>query len=101
MIGGLIERTVTGEKPIRIFGELVALLWQQGNHTAALHLETLWNELCPGVHPFSLLCAYPLSLFAKHAHEQAFMHVLELCTSRSSLPRAIVSSPVWTNGRVQ
>jgi PAS domain S-box-containing protein len=77
VISGLIEHTVPGEKPIRIFGEMVALLWQQGKHTAALHLETLWNELRSRVHPFSLLCAYPLSLFAEQAHEQAFTYVCQ------------------------
>jgi PAS domain S-box-containing protein len=77
IIGGLIEHTVAGDKPIRIFGEMVALLWQQGNHPAALQVETLWNEVRPNVHPFSLLCAYPLSLFAEHTHEQAFMHVCD------------------------
>ena len=30
---------------MRIFGEMVALLWQQGNPAAALRLEALWNEL--------------------------------------------------------
>src|SRR5262249_53365445 len=36
-IGGVIEQAVTGQKRIRIFGEMVALLWQQGNPEAALH----------------------------------------------------------------
>jgi anti-sigma regulatory factor (Ser/Thr protein kinase) len=42
----------------RIFGEMVALLWDDGNVAAALELETCWNELA-AERPFTLLCAYP------------------------------------------
>lgn len=44
------------------FGEMVALLWQRGNHVGALQLESLWNELL-NEHAFHLHCAYPKSLF--------------------------------------
>jgi hypothetical protein len=43
---------------VRVFGEMVSLLWDAGLIDAAVELEVLWNEL--GVqYPFSLLCAYP------------------------------------------
>jgi PAS domain S-box-containing protein len=77
IIGGQIEHAVKGQKPMRIFGEMVALLWQQGNPAAALRLEALWNELRTTTHPFSLFCAYPMSLFAGQAHEKSFTHVCE------------------------
>jgi PAS domain S-box-containing protein len=41
------------------FGEMVALLWRDGLHQAALQLEELWNELGERER-FSLYCAYPL-----------------------------------------
>ena len=44
---------------VRAFGEMVALLWAEGNHAAAIRLEGLWNELQKS-HSFSLFCAYPM-----------------------------------------
>lgn len=54
--------------PIRIYGEMVAVLWAEGNSSAAMRLEKLWNE--PAVtHAFSLLCGYLLSGFPGQNHE--------------------------------
>lgn len=50
---------VKGTPPVRLFGEMVAVLWEQGHSSAALHLELLWNEIRALVPPFALLCAYP------------------------------------------
>lgn len=43
---------------IRIFGELVAILWEQGKKNTALQLEKLWDALC-GSSDIKLFCAYP------------------------------------------
>ena len=40
------------------FGEMVALLWQDGNKAAALKLEELWNSAMRNI-TFHLHCAYP------------------------------------------
>jgi len=58
VIGSLVENFVQTNKPIRAFGEMVALLWQSGNKEAVLALENLWNELAE-IYQFSLFCAYP------------------------------------------
>ena len=58
VVGGVIRTAAAGGRPVRAFGEMVALLWQRGDVTGALELETLWNELMTSV-PFSLYCAYP------------------------------------------
>lgn len=44
--------------PVRVFGEMVALLWEDGDARGAIELETLWNRLAAH-EEFSLLCAYP------------------------------------------
>jgi hypothetical protein len=44
---------------LRAYGEMVALLWADGNVEGTLALEDLWNELQQEV-SFPLLCAYPL-----------------------------------------
>jgi anti-sigma regulatory factor (Ser/Thr protein kinase) len=43
--------------PVHVFGEMVALLWDEGNVAAALDLESLWNRAATR-HRFALLCAY-------------------------------------------
>jgi len=45
---------------VAIFAEMHALLWRDGKHGAAVHLERLWNELAAR-HPFALFCAYPMA----------------------------------------
>ena len=47
---------------VRAFGEMVNLLWQDGNAAAAICLEVLWNSLARE-HRFTLLCAYALGNF--------------------------------------
>ena len=57
----IIQRA-TLRGPIRIYGEMVAVLWAQGNTSAAIRLEALWNELA-ATQAFSLLCGYRMSSF--------------------------------------
>jgi signal transduction histidine kinase len=47
---------------VRAYGEMVNLLWCDGNGGAALALEALWNQLAE-TQQFSLLCGYCMSLF--------------------------------------
>lgn len=54
--------------PTRIFGEMVAVLWAQGNTRAALCLEELWTEL-GARYAFSRICVYPQSGFPDQNHE--------------------------------
>ena len=61
---------------MRGYGEMVALLWEDGNIPAALALEDLWNELA-ATHEFALLCAYPLSAFTDDATAAAFERVCD------------------------
>lgn len=45
-------------RPVRAFGEMVALLWAGGLTDATLRLEQLWNELLAR-EQLTLFCAYP------------------------------------------
>ena len=49
-----------GPRTVRIYGEMVDLLWQAGERVAALELEDCWNTLASS-YDFSLLCAYATS----------------------------------------
>jgi PAS domain S-box-containing protein len=62
VVGGIIARVAEGQRRVRAFGEMVALLWAQGNQGAAIQLEELWNQLRK-TRPFSLFCAYPIKGF--------------------------------------
>lgn len=57
-IGASIECAARGGRTVRVFGEMVALLWAAGNVTGALALETLWNDMASR-RRFFLLCGYP------------------------------------------
>jgi PAS domain S-box-containing protein len=63
-----------GTRQVRAFGEMVALLWADGKHDAALRLEELWNDLAR-THSFSLLCAYPMQGFDDEEHGHSFLHI--------------------------
>ena len=73
VVGGLIGRSVQGPplRRVRAFGEMVALLWADGNPDAAIELERLWNGLAQR-QTFSLLCGYPMKAFAGTEHERGF-----------------------------
>ena len=47
---------------VRVFGEMVDLLWRAENRGAAIRLEEFWNELARQ-QPFTLLCAYKMGNF--------------------------------------
>ena len=56
-IGGLIAELRLQYPAVRVYGEMVDLLWRRGEHDAAERLEGYWNEL-GRLQSFSLLCAY-------------------------------------------
>ena len=74
VVGSIIERAAQGRPRVRIFGEMVALLWAEGNCDAAIRLEELWNNLAK-VHPFSLFCAYTLNGFNGEEFAERLGHV--------------------------
>ncbi|HSV67955.1 MAG TPA: MEDS domain-containing protein [Mycobacteriales bacterium] len=63
VVGELVARAAEGGRPVRAFGEMVALLCADGNFSGAIQLEGLWNELGRD-YPFSLYCAYPIAVLA-------------------------------------
>jgi PAS domain S-box-containing protein len=65
-VGSLIAQSCGSGRKVRAYGEMVDLLWRDGNPDAALRLEELWNDLA-AVETFSLLCAYPMGNFYKES----------------------------------
>ncbi len=67
--------------PVKIFGEMVALLWEAGLVSAAIDVEAMWNELATH-YSFSLLCAYPAAAVSDAAHADALEQV---CAAHSAV----------------
>jgi hypothetical protein len=56
-IGALVRAALQSGRPVRAYGEMVALLWGAGEVLGAIELERLWNELGREL-SFSLFCSY-------------------------------------------
>ncbi|MDX6287122.1 MAG: hypothetical protein QOG53_2607 [Frankiales bacterium] len=80
IIGGLIEGAIRLGRPVHVYGEMVALLWEAGQVVAALELEGLWNELGKRL-AFSLYCGYPSHSVAGDGHRDALHEVCRLHSS--------------------
>ena len=73
-VGGVIGKTARGRQQCRAYGEMVDLLWRDGNPEGAIRLEELWNDLADH-YTFNLLCAYPMGNFYSESHAAQFEHV--------------------------
>jgi DcmR-like sensory protein len=75
-VGDVIERLCANRRPcpIRAYGEMVDLLWQEGNESGAIRLEILWNQLA-STYDFSLLCGYAVGHFYKETRDSRFEEV--------------------------
>ena len=62
------------ELSVAVFGEMVALLWADGEFETAVQLEQLWNDLAKSLE-FSLCCAYPMNSFCRDEDAQWFEKV--------------------------
>ena len=71
-----LARATGGRQGVRVraYGEMVDLLWRDGEQTAAVALEELWNE-AGRAHSFSLLCAYVMANFYKGGDGASFVDV--------------------------
>jgi MEDS: MEthanogen/methylotroph, DcmR Sensory domain len=82
VVTDLISRARGDGRSVRAFGEMVALLWAQGNQGATVRLEHLWHQLCQ-TEAFSLFCAYPKVGFTQNVSES----INEVCAAHSRMIR--------------
>jgi anti-sigma regulatory factor (Ser/Thr protein kinase) len=89
VVGDAVRRAGEAGRRVRAYGEMVALLWDAGQVTAAIDLEELWNRLMER-HSFSLFCAYPAHLVEGDEHTDALATVCHLHSAvvGSMAPRA-------------
>ena len=74
-------------RPVRAYGEMVAILWGQGHKGATVQLEHLWNKFCE-TEIFCLFCAYPKSGFTQSAGDS----IRHICSSHSKVIAGDVQS---------
>lgn len=78
LVTGLISRAK--ERKVRAFGEMVAILWEQGYSGATVHLEHLWEGFCK-TEAFCLFCAYPKAGFT----ENSATSIADICAMHSKV----------------
>jgi PAS domain S-box-containing protein len=79
-IASAVGQIARGGQRVHAFGEMVAMLWEDGNRHAAIRLEELWNDLGDR-HRFTLFCAYPIADFNDAGHAVPFNGICA-CHSR-------------------
>jgi len=83
------------QAPARVFGEMVAVLWESGLLDAAIEVEALWNEI-GSQYPFGLLCAYPATVMTEERHSDS---VAQICCAHSAVIGAPAGSgETWLPG---
>ncbi len=75
----LAAATAGGPRGVRFFGEMVDLLWREGNHDAAIRLEEIWSAFAEA-NSARVLCGYAMDNFVKEAHAAGFARVCEAHT---------------------
>jgi hypothetical protein len=78
-----LARPRVPEAGISAYGELVGVLWEAGETSAAIRLEEYWNRL---LHKggISLFCGYPIDVFADEFHRTRVHDVL--CAHSNLMP---------------
>ena len=80
-LGDVLRARSFPGRPVHVFGEMVALLWNEGKVTEAIELETLWNNVATQVR-FDLYCAYRSELLGD---DKLADQLDEVCNLHSSV----------------
>jgi hypothetical protein len=80
VVTDILARGTRGGRKVRVFGEMVALMWAMGHCAATVRLEHLWHQICVKA-AFALFCAYPKAGFTEDASES----IARLCAAHSKI----------------
>lgn len=99
VMGQLITDAAADGSRVRVYGEMVTLLWHANDVAGAIILESLWNDLIERA-SFSLLCGYPAAVLdgsrLGELHEVCLLHSSVL----PPLSHTLGSDPGDTQSRV-
>ncbi len=73
----VMQRAADSRRPVRMFGEMVSLLWNAGDVIGAIELETLCNQLRREMR-LSMLCGYHGESLWNDSHADALSAVCRL-----------------------
>jgi hypothetical protein len=76
VVGAVVDRLAARYPRVWIFGELVALMCANGNHSGAVELERLWTSFADA-RPVFLHCGYPAQAFSSEQDLAAFRNICE------------------------
>ena len=80
-LGQLVASLGTNDRPVRVYCEAVATLWERDEVEPAIDLERAWNELAARL-DFRLLCGYPTNVFA---HGKDLVDFEQMCAQHSEV----------------
>jgi hypothetical protein len=84
-VGEMVHRlSVANGRRLRIYGEMVEVLAEEGNFHAAQRLEELWNELAVR-NSFMLLCGYAAAHFASSSAREA---LTDICRTHTHIRKS-------------
>ena len=95
-VGTVVERVMASGRSLLAFGEMVGLLWDQGNVSGAMAVEQMWNRLAAR-HGFGLLCAYRAGSLEtsslQDVNDMCEAHDIVMVPRSYSRPREFAGSP--------
>jgi anti-sigma regulatory factor (Ser/Thr protein kinase) len=87
----LVRRATESGRRVRLFGEMVALLWDSGRVAEAIELEDLWGEIGREL-PLFLYCAYRAQSVVDDDHAASLRHLCHLHSAVVGDPAAAACS---------
>ncbi len=85
VLSPILASATRRRRTVRVFGEMVALLWEASHAEAAIEVEALWNEMA-GQFSFSLLCAYPQLSVADTDNSDALARIYDAHSQIIGMP---------------
>ncbi|HWI03668.1 MAG TPA: MEDS domain-containing protein, partial [Acidimicrobiales bacterium] len=83
VVSDAVGRASAAGRRVRVYGEMVTLLWNAGDTMSALALEQLWSGLAEEL-GLMVLCAYPIHSFAQDCSAPA-THFERICACHSTV----------------
>jgi hypothetical protein len=79
-LGALVAAASLGwKRDVRVYGEMVDLLWQEGNHDGAIRLEETWNAFAKTTST-RVLCGYSMDNFDGEGDSAEIARICEVHT---------------------
>jgi hypothetical protein len=90
----IASATANWQRTLRVYGEMVDLLWREGNHDAAIRLEEIWNPFAKTTSTRTL-CGYAMENFGQEADTAGFTRICAVHTDVQSAE----GDDVWPTDR--